>query len=233
MQVRDIMTRAVVSAAPDTSVLDLAALMVDKRISAVPILSGGFLVGIVSEADLLHRHELSTQRDATVRSWWRRLLVPEDAPWSYVEAHAMKARDIMSTPVVTVSEDTPILEVAGIFESRNIRRAPVMRSESMVGIVSRADFVRALVAMAKVRREAHPDAPDDESIRRSLLAELRSQPWWQPDRCDVTVRDGIVHLCGVTDSPNEKVAVRVAAESISGVRAVDDNRSLLLPPAAY
>jgi CBS domain-containing protein len=233
MQVRDIMTRTVVSAAPETSVLDLATLMIEKRISAVPIVSGGLVVGIVSEADLLHRYELGTERDPTLRSWWRRLLVPDDAPWSYVEAHAMKARDIMTMPVVSVSEDTPIVDVIAIFESNKIRRAPVLRSGSMVGIVSRADFVRALVARAKVRGKAYPKSRSDETIRRSLLAALQSQPWWRPDRCHMTVRDGTVHITGVVDSPSEKVAVRVAAESISGVRAVDDSRSLLVPTGAY
>jgi len=231
MKVRDIMSRTVVSAAPETSVLDLAALMVDNRISGVPIVSGDSVVGIVSEADLLHRQELGTQRDPGARSWWRRLLAPEDAPHSYVQAHATKARDIMTKPVVTVDEDTSAIAVAALFESRNIRRAPVLRGRSLVGIVSRADFVSALVERARIRREARPRS--DELIRRSLLAELQSQTWWRPDRCDVTVKNGVVHLGGLAESPDEKLAVRVAAESIPGVRGVEDSRSLFIPPGGY
>ena len=138
MQVRDIMTRTVVSAAPETSVLDLATLMLDNRVSAIPVISGGSLVGIVSEADLLHRYELGTQRDARERPWWRRLFIDEDAPWSYVEAHAMRVRDIMTESVVSVEDDASIGDVAALFESRNIRRAPVLKAGTMVGIVSRA-----------------------------------------------------------------------------------------------
>ncbi len=231
MKVRDIMTRTVVSAGPDTSVLDLAALMVDNRISAVPIVSDDAVVGIVSEADLLHRYELGTQRDLTARPWWRRLLAADDASRSYVEAHAMKVGDIMTTPVITVDENTTVGDVAALFESRNIRRAPVLRGGSLAGIVSRADFVSALVARARLRPESPPRS--DESIRRSLLVELRSQPWWRPDQCDVTVRDGVVRLTGLVNSPGERTAVRVAAEAIPGVRAVEDSRSLSIPLGGY
>ena len=231
MQVRDIMTRTVVSATPGTSVLDAAALMVDNRISAIPVISGDSVVGIVSEADLLHRYELGTERDPAARPWWRRLFAGEEAPGSYVEAHAMKVRDIMTTPVVSVDESTSVGDVAALFESHNIRRAPVLRAGSVVGIVSRADFVRALVARAKTRPDSRPKS--DESIRNSLLEELESQRWWRPDRSDVTVRDGVVHVSGQLDSLEEKVATRVAAENTPGVRAVEDNRSLFIPPGGY
>ena len=88
MRVEDIMTRTVISAAPETSVLDLATLMLDNRVSAIPVISGGSLVGIVSEADLLRRYEIGTQRDAAARPWWRRLFVDEDAPWCYAQAES-------------------------------------------------------------------------------------------------------------------------------------------------
>jgi CBS domain-containing protein len=231
MQVRDIMTRTVVSATPETSVLDLATLMVDHRVSAIPVVSGGSLVGIVSEADLLHRYELGTQRDAGVRPWWRRLFLDDDAPWSYVEAHAMRVRDIMTTPVVSVEDVASVGDVAALFESRNIRRAPVLKAGTMVGIVSRADYVRALVARAEIRRDHRPKS--DESIRRALLEELETHRWWRPDRSQVVVQDGIVRISGLFDSPQEQLATRVAAENITGVRGVEDTRSLSVPPGGY
>lgn len=230
MRVRDIMTRDVISAGPETSVLALAAMMVGRRVSAIPILSGNSLVGIVSEADLLHRYELGTQRDAGTQPWWRRLFT-DDASWSYVEAHAMRVEDIMTTPVVSVDDDATVGDVAALFESRKIRRAPVLKAEQMVGIVSRADFVRALVARAEIRRDPGPKS--DESIRNALLHELESQRWWQPDRSRVTVRDGIVHLSGLFDSPQEQAAARVAAENVVGVRGVEDSRSPSVVPGGY
>jgi CBS domain-containing protein len=231
MRVQDIMTRAVVSATPQSSVLDLATLMLDNRVSAIPVISGCSLVGIVSEADLLHRYELGTQRDAVERPWWRRLFVDEDAPWSYVEAHAVRVRDLMSTPLVSVEDDASVGDVAALFETRNIRRAPVMKFGTMVGIVSRADFVRALVARAEVRRDQSPKS--DEAIRRALLKELESHRWWRPDRSQVAVQDGIVQISGLFGSAQEQLAARVAAENITGVRGVEDARSLSVAPGGY
>ena len=231
MRVRDIMTRTVISAAPETTVLDLATLMLDNRVSAIPVVSGGVLAGIVSEADLLHRYELGTQRDAAPQPWWRRLFVDDDAPWSYVEAHAMRVKDIMTTQVVSVEDGASVGEVAALFESSNIRRAPVLKAGAMVGIVSRADFVRALVARAQIRRDQRPKS--DESIRRALLKELQAHHWWHPDRSRVAVREGIVHISGLFDSPQERVATCVAAENIIGVRGVEDTRSLSVAPGGY
>ncbi|MEO6896476.1 MAG: CBS domain-containing protein [Caldimonas sp.] len=231
MRVRDIMTRTVVSAEPETSVFDLATLMLDNRVSAIPVISGGSLVGIVSEADLLHRYEIGTQRDATPQSWWRRIFVDDDAPWSYVEAHAMRVKDIMTTPVVSVDVDASVAEVAALFESRKIRRAPVMSARSMVGIVSRTDFVRALVARAHIRRDPRPRS--DETIQRALIHELESHRWWHPDQSRVSVRDGIVHLSGLFESPQQRLATRVAAENIAGVRGVEDTRTLAVAPGGY
>jgi CBS domain-containing protein len=226
------MTRKVVSVAPDTSVLDVATLMVDRGISAIPVISGDSVVGIVSEADLLHRYELGTERDPTAHRWWQRLFGGDEAaPASYVEAHAMKVRDIMTSPVVSVDEDTSVGDVAALFESHNIRRAPVLKAGSVVGIVSRADFVRALVARARIRRDVPPRS--DESIRSSLLKELESQSWWRPSLSEVTVTDGVVHISGTFVSPEEKAATRVAAENIPGVLEVQDSRSLFVPPAGY
>ena len=231
MQVSDIMTRTVISAAPDSSVMDLAALMVDNRISAVLVINCGTLVGIVSDSDLLHRYEIGTDRDASARPWWQRLFTSDDAPLDYVESHAAKVQDIMTSPVVSVSEDMPVGELAALFESRRLRRVPVVKDGAVVGIVSRADFVRALVAQARTRREER--ATSDEAIRSALLAELQSQSWWQPSRCEVSVVDGIVHISGLLDSQQEKDAARVAAENIPGVRGVRDMRSVLIPTGGY
>ena len=231
MRTRDIMTTNVVSVTPEASVLDVAALMVDKRINAVVVISGGVLVGIVSEADLLHRYELGTQRDPAARPWWRRIFDAEAAAWSYVEAHAMKVRDVMATQVITVDENMPAADIAALFEHHKIKQAPVVKAGSVVGIVSRADFVRALVTRTPRGLDLHPK--NDAAILRALLDELASQPWWHADRSSVTVSEGVVHFSGEVNSLDEKPPARVAAENISGVRAVEDSRSEVVPTAAY
>ena len=231
MRVEDIMTKTVVSAAPETTILDLATLMLENRVSAIPVISDGSIVGIVSEADLLRRYELGTQRDAVARPWWQRLFADKDAPWSYVQAHAMTVKDIMTTPVVSVEAGASVGDVAALFESQHIRRAPVLKAGAMVGIVSRADFVRELVARSETRRDPRPKS--DESIRRALLKELESHRWWRPDLSQVAVQDGIVQISGLFESPQEQLATRVAAENITGVRGVEDTRSLSVAPGGY
>jgi len=232
MHTRDIMTRTVVSATPDTSVLDAAHLMVEGHISALPVVSGGAVVGILSEADLLHRYEIGTARHTTGRSWWwGRLFADRGESWSYIQAHAMKVRDIMTAPVVAIEETMAVGDIAALFESRRIRRAPVLRDGAMVGIVSRSDFVRALVARATIRHDERPRS--DEWILRSLLEELGSQRWWRSDRSEVSVTDGIVHISGWIDNEADKLAARVAAENVSSVRRVEDTRAISDPPPNY
>ena len=130
----------------------------------------------------------------------------------------------MTTPVVSIAEDTSVADLAELFQSVHIRRVPVLKHGAVVGVVSRTDLVRALVAQAKTRHKER--LTSDEAIRTALLAELDSQRWWQPDRWDVSVVDGIVHISGLLDSVQEKKAARVAAENIPGVRGVADSRSV-------
>ncbi|MBK7262393.1 MAG: CBS domain-containing protein [Rubrivivax sp.] len=231
MRARDIMTTPVISVTPDTAVLQAAALMVEHRINAIVVISGNAIVGIVSEANLLHRYELGTQRDPAARPWWRRLFDSDAAAWSYVEAHAMKVRDIMTPQVFTIEEDTPAVDIAALFEQHKIKQAPVVKAGSVVGIVSRADFVRALVARAKPGQETH--AKSDAAIQRALLAELESQSWWHSDRSNVSVSGGVVHYSGQVSSQDEMAPARVAAENIAGVRSVEDSRTVSIPTAGY
>lgn len=231
MQAKDIMSKNVISVAPETSVVEAAALMVGKRISAVPVISDGTVVGIVSETDLLHRFELGTQRTTAAQPWWRRIFESDSSSWIYVQAHAMKVRDVMTPRVVTIAEDTSVADIAALFEKHKIKQAPVVKSGLTVGIVSRADFMRALVARAKPARKPRPEG--DAAILRALLAELESQTWWRPDRSKVSVRNGIVNYSGEIDDPEEKLAARVAAENIPGVRGVEDSRLISIPAAGY
>jgi hypothetical protein len=171
--------------------------------------------------DLLHRHEIGTE-DASPQSWWSRLFRSDRAPSRYVKSHALQAKDVMTHLVTTIAEDTAVSRIAALFDSRTIRRLLVVRAEKVIGIVTRANLVQALVANASSHRGEQSDS--DDAIRRELVAELERQPWWQPDWSVVTVEDGVVQFRGVIDTEDEKRAARVAAESVSGVRRVEDLR---------
>jgi len=223
MKAKDIMTTPVVTITPDTSVREIAALLLKQRVSAVPVVEDGRVVGLVSEGDLLHRHEIGTDRDRSAGSWWLRLIDGDSSPADYVRSHAARARDIMTRDVVTVDESTLIVEIATLLETRRIKRVPVLRGERLVGIISRANLVQALAVKARAARPSRRKT--DDGIRRQLLTELERQPWWQRSSSNVIVTDGIVHYWGLIDSDDERAAARVAAENVPGVRGIEDHRS--------
>lgn len=222
MNAKDIMTTPVVTIEPDTTVREIAALLLERRISAVPVVESGRLVGLVSEGDLLHRHEIGTDRDRPTATWWLSLIEDDPRPAEYVKSHARCARDIMTRDVITVGEDTPIGEIAAVFERHRIRRVPVVRGGRLVGIVSRANLVQALAARPRAGKA--PRAKGDGAIRGQLLAELERQPWWLSSASNVIVTDGVVHYWGLIDSDGQKEAARIAAENVPGVRSVEDHR---------
>jgi CBS domain-containing protein len=222
MKARDIMTSPAISVAPDATVAEIAALLFERRISAVPVVEDGRLVGIVSEADLLHRHEIGTDGTAHSAPWWLRLFAADRSIEDYIKSHARRARDVMTPEVVSVAPDTPAAEIADVLEARRVKRVPVVEAGRLAGMVSRSDLVAALAAAAGSKKRAAP--MDDAAIRAQLLRELRQQSWWRPSHSFLTVAGGTVIFTGTVDSEEERHAARIAAENIAGVRAVEDNR---------
>ena len=166
MLVRDVMTTDVCTAAPDTTIGEVAQRLAGLRISAVPVvdLQGG-VVGIVSESDLLRRMELGTE---VQRHFWAALTTSSDQlAKEFVRARARRAGDVMTTPVITVEDDAPLQDLADLFEENGIKRAPVVRDGKLVGIVSRADLVRAL-ARKLVRTPADAIGVADRTIAECL-----------------------------------------------------------------
>ena len=146
MNARDVMTRDVVSVASDTPMRKIAALLVEKRISGVPVIDGSSApIGMVSEGDLIGRSE--AEREAR-QDWWLTTLAEGEAvnPEFLASLSYPTARDMMSTPVISIDEKTSLGEIAGILTKHRIKRVPVVSDGRIVGIVSRADLVRALVA---------------------------------------------------------------------------------------
>jgi CBS domain-containing protein len=222
MNAKEIMTAPVITITPETFVHEIAELLTQRRIGGLPVVAHGDVVGIVNEGDLLHRHEIGTAANEGRRSWWTRLMESDEIPVHYVKTHGAKAKDVMSRHVVPVTEDTPVPQLASIFVARHVRRLPVMRGKVLVGIVTRADLIRALAT--KTREPETPRSQSDEAIRVRLLGELEQQRWWRPDWSAVYVRDGVVHFHGLIHTDGERQAARVAAENVPGVRGVEDER---------
>lgn len=225
MVARDVMSRQVVTVAPETPVSEVARLLLERRISAAPVVDAqGRIAGIVSEGDLMVRPETGTVRP---RSWWLSLLTGGEDAAQYVRTHGTRASDVMTREVVTVAEDTPLAEVAGLLEERRIKRVPVVRRGKVVGIVSRADLLRGL---ASARRPApRASAASDRAIQERLTKVLARQGWAALGQVNVVVTGGVVHLWGLVDSPEQRQALRVAAERIPGVRGVQDHLGEIPP----
>jgi CBS domain-containing protein len=218
MKARDVMVSPVVTVKASASVKELAKLLVERRISAVPVVDdAGKVVGIVTEGDLLHRCEADTERR---RCWWLIGLTDEETlAAEYVKAHARKVADVMTSKVITATPDTPLHALASLLETNAIKYVPIVNDGQLVGIVSRANLVQ-VVASARGESDI---APSDAGIREKLLAHLQQQPWARVWLLNIIVNDGVVDLWGVARSDAERKAIRVAAESRPGVRAVNDN----------
>lgn len=225
MKARDVMVSPVITVPETCTVRDLARLLLDHRISGVPVVgSNGKIVGMVSEADLMHRVETGTERPS---SWWLALISGERTlAAEYVQSHASKVKDVMATEVQSAHPDTPLVKIAEIFEENHIKRVPIVNDAGeLVGIVSRSNVIQALAA---ARPQLEVNLPDT-LIRERLIAELKKQPWSHVHKLNATVTNGTVDLWGFADSEKERQAIRVAAESIPGVVAVNDH--LMREPA--
>lgn len=222
MKAADVMSTNVVSVRGDTSAAQIAKILLDNRISAVPVVNeAGDLLGIVSEGDLIHRVEAGTERH---RSWWLELLTAKETlEHEFIKCHARNAVDLMAHPVVTVKPDTPLDDVAFLLEKHRIKRVPVMKDGRIVGIVSRANLIQALVNQDAVATSN--TGMDDAALNATLVTRLQSHPWW-PDRVNVVVRERNVELWGIVESEVEKDAVRVAVEGIAGARTISNYLSI-------
>jgi CBS domain-containing protein len=220
----DVMTPGVITAGPDTPIVELIRLMLSHNVSAIPIVERDTLVGIVSEGDLIHRAELCTEH---APSYWRVLIkTTAQLAADYVHTHGRAAKEVMTPDVITVADTASLADVAALMDTHRIKRVPVVRAGKLLGIVSRANLLRALAA-----RIAQPGAVDDGRIRDAILAELRAQPWGgNPADGQVMVQDGVVHLWGTVDSDDERQARIAAAESADGVRQVEDHMDKWIEP---
>lgn len=218
MKAHEIMSRSVVTVSPTTSVRDIAQMMAEKRISGIPVVAqDGSVVGMVSESDLIRRAEIGTVPE---RKWWLSFFGDPDAlARQYRKTHGLKAGDVMSRPVVSVGEDADLSEIASILEKRNVKRLPVVRDGKLVGIISRADLVRAL---SQSQPDIAPPMGSDTELERALMDKIRTQDWLDSTFLNVVVRNGVVELNGFIGSTEQRRALRVLIDELDGVHKVED-----------
>jgi CBS domain-containing protein len=228
MKASDVMVSEVITVGPESCVQDVASVLLANRISAVPVVDDkGKLIGIVSEGDLVRRVETGTERG---HSWWLELLKPnEELAADYVREHSRHVIDVMTRKVITVPPNAELAEIAALLERHSIKRVPVVEGGRLIGIISRANLLQGLAAMTK--EKAKTGAVGDTELRKLVLDKLKAERW-KPIHLNVTVVGGVVDVWGLAHSSAEKTATRVAVEEIPGVKAVNDNLSIL-PSVAY
>jgi CBS domain-containing protein len=227
MRARDVMISPVITVNENEIVQNVAKLLLANHISAVPVVDkGGSLVGIITEADLMRRADTETERPT---SWWLYLISGDQTmAGEYIKSHAVRAKDVMTHDVKTATPDTSLHEIVDLFEENNIKRVPIVNGGVLVGIVSRANVLQAVASVRPKLEISLPDA----MIRERLLAELKSQSWAHVRNLNVTVANGIVDLWGLVQSETERQAIKVAADGIPGVTAVN-NRLRCAPEFLY
>jgi CBS domain-containing protein len=218
MLASDVMVRNIVTVHPDTDVADAIKLLAEHDVSALPVLDdAGNLVGMLSEADLIHRVEIGTEKH---RPWWVEAVTGASTlATEFAKSHGKKVGEVMATGVISVSEDTPLSEIAALFERKRIKRVPVVKDGKLVGIVSRSNLIQAL-ASAVVRVDQHDET--DRQIRLELLSRLKDQKWTGFGDRNVTVGNRVVHLWGLVGSEEERKALLALAEGVPGVSSVAD-----------
>lgn len=218
MNAADLMTSFVVTVRPDATIEYAAQLMLQYRISGLPVTdSDGALLGIITESDLLRRAETGTEK-RHVR-WVSLLIGPGRLAQEYAHTHGRRVGDVMTERVFTATPQTSLSDLVALMETKRVKRLPIIDQGRLVGIVSRADVMAALVGLLA---EKPVGTPSDAEIRDQIIAEVDRQPWGPRDSLDVLVTNGVVVLKGTITDERERAALRVAAENVPGVKAVHD-----------
>ena len=218
MKVADAMTRSPIAITEDDTVLDAMSLMLQCRISGLPVVdSAGILKGIVTEGDFLRRSELDTERQHP--RWLKYLLTPSQLAREYVSSHGCRVGEVMTACVFTVDEEASLADAVELMIKHHIKRLPVVKDGQLTGILSRADLLRAYVRAVSA---AVPGATTDAEIRRRIVAEIERCPWGPRTTVEVDVKEGNVRLRGVILDEDTRTALKVLAENVPGVKSVDD-----------
>jgi len=224
MKSADIMVKEVITAGPEDLVREVAAKMLERHISGIPVVDGGGRVlGIVSEGDLIRRPEIETE--GPKRGWLRLFLSDETRARNFVKSHGRLAREVMTQPAISVAPDTPLSEVVRLMERHRVKRLPVVERGKLIGLVTRTDLLRALVA----RQAVAPAAQSDEEVRARIVSMLREEDFAATAVVYVQVEKGVVQLWGTVESEEQREALLVAVRGTPGVKGVQPHLGHVLP----
>lgn len=230
MNVSNAMTYEVRTALVTDPVSLVMRIMLGARVSGLPVVDDkGTLVGVVTEGDLLRRPEIGTEHRRA--RWLEIVLGPRRIAQEYVETHSRRVGDLMTTNVLTIEESAPLADAVNLLEKHHIKRLPVVRQGRLIGILSRADLMRAFLN-ALPNDEKMAGMPDAD-IQQNIQQEMLRHPWITHSAVQITVMQGVVDLDGVVTSDAMHNALRVLVENIPGVVSVKDKLIIVEPTTGY
>lgn len=217
MQASELMSTNLAIVPPETPIAAIAELLATRGISAVPIVDEqGKPLGIVTEADLIRR--LAEQPRGQLTWFLDMFRGPKPQVQRFAKAHGKTARDVMTQNLITVPETATAEEIACLMEKHGIRRVPVVKDGKMVGLVSRADLLRAILRS----QEMPLAAQDDKAILLGIAKAMRQQPWIDTYWIFPEVKEGKVTLYGYIRSDAMRQGINVLVGDVPGVRTVED-----------
>ena len=227
MIVSDVMTRKVLSVAPDDTVDNAVNLMLRHGISGLLVVDAqGTLAGVVTEGDLLRRDEIGTERH---RPWWLRVLVsPGKQALDFTRTHGRKVSDIMTPEVICVDVATPLEEVVETMEKQRVKRLAVTEKGHVVGVIARSDLLRALLSHER-ENVSTSTQQDDRTVRANILAALEAASWAPMTTLNVTVAKGVADVWGTITNADERRGICVIVENVPGVKEVHDHLVFVEP----
>lgn len=215
MKAAQVMTFGAATIQPQASIREAARIMLDYRISGLPVVDGeGNLVGIITEGDLLS----GITGDRHRRSWLEFILDDGNAG-GLPQPQAHSVDEIMTREVVTATEDTPVHEVVKLMKANGIKRVPIVEDRKVVGIISRADLLRGLALEAKMMPSA---SAEDYALRDRVLQALIQEGRGSRSGINVLVQNGTVELRGAMPDAGLSTRLVAAARQVPGVKDVVD-----------
>ena len=226
MRAKDIMTPNVITVRNDVPVSDVAALLLEKNVSAVPVVGeDGRLSGIVSEGDLMRRLSEGADDD---RPWWLKMMATNvGSANDFIKSHGRVAGDVMTRNVVSVSEDDELNEVAHVLEANRIKRVPVVNEGRVVGIISRSNMLQVIAGQkTEVKKSV---TVNDRDLRKQVYDVLSNKGFASHGSLNVIVDDGVIELWGWVETEPEREALLLAASEVEGVKEVRDHFGKISP----
>ena len=228
MQVRDVMTRGVIGVAEETGVDEAIETMLRSRVSALLVFDAKHeLAGILSEGDLLRRGELGSEHKRP--GWLEFLLGSGRLAETYTHEFGRKVGEVMTRDVETIDESAELSGAVDRMIRRRIKRLPVLRGDTVVGVVSRSDLLKGLLAATPRDKSPHPDA----EIKAAIQAELDKLDWAPRASVRIEVTNGVVTFDGAITDERLRDGLKVIAENAPGCVAVHDHMAWIEPNSGY